>query len=431
MTRARISNYIVAGCVAGSFILGLTANPSSGAQGGAPERVIQGKNVGGKVLEPLNGYNTVLGEIKDRFYGETPSDIKLTYQAIHGLLKAVDDPYTRFMDPEECKIFREKNAGEFVGIGALLDGTPTKEGFVRVNKPLKGGPAMEAGLQKGDLIEKVDGKTVVGQTVDQVVKQIRGTPSTKVRLTIQRPGKAEPIEFNLVRRLVEVEVVESEMKEGQIGYITLSDFSNQRADEKLELAVRELKQQGMKGLVLDLRGNPGGLLDAAIDIVSRFVPSKNNAVIIVESGGERSARRCNPRKYLDPDYPIVVLINRGSASASEIVAGAFKDTGAGTVVGQTTYGKGLVQTVFTLPQDNSAVVITTHKYLTSMGNDIDRTRTRRGGVVPDVAVEFTEKDFIERRDPQMAKALEILYQKTGYVKPAAPATATTAKPPGG
>src|SRR5438067_4888684 len=174
----------------------------------------------------------------------------------------------------------------------------------------------------------------------------------------------------------------------------------------------------MKGLIIDLRGNPGGLLDSAIDLVSRFVPPGNNAVVIVEAGGHEEPKRVNPRKYLSPDYPIVVLINRTSASASEIFAGAMKDTHSATLVGQTTFGKGLVQTVFQRPQDNSAIKITTHKYLTSNGHDINRYRNRRGGVEPDVSVDIKEEDFLHGKDTQLQKALEILHQKTGYVKPA-------------
>ncbi len=428
MERKAFSTYLVAACISGSFVLGLYFPSRLGAQGGLPERVAAARQNGGRGLDPLQSYSGVLNELKNRYYGELPADNEVTYSAIRGLLKAVDDPYTRFLDPDEYRVERERNQGEFVGIGALLEPRPTKEGYVRVSQPIKGGPAFEAGLAAGDLITKVNGKSINGQSVDQVVKIIKGPAGTPVRLTIQRPGKTEPIEMNLTRRLVEVPPVESRMEPGNIGYVRLTQFVS-RADEKLEAALKDLKTQGMKGLVLDLRGNPGGFLEQAIDVVSQFIPPRNNAVVIVESGGERNAKRCNPRKYLNPEYPIIVLINQSSASASEIVAGAFQDTNSGIVVGQTTYGKGLVQTLFTLPQDNSAVMITTHKYLTSKGRDINRTREARGGVKPDVEVDYTEKDFIEKRDPQLAKALEILHEKTGYVKPAAAVAGNGAAPP--
>src|SRR5262249_12630353 len=161
----------------------------------------------------------------------------------------VDDPYTRFLEPKEYKALHDDNEGQIVGIGALLDSTPTKEGFARISRPLSNTPAAKAGIQKGDLITKVDGKSVVGMTVDQVVGIIRGQPNTAVRLTIQRPGKPEPLEIRIVREIVEIEVVQDvEMKEGNVGYIYLTQF-NQLADEKLAEAISDLKQKGMKGLI--------------------------------------------------------------------------------------------------------------------------------------------------------------------------------------
>lgn len=436
MARKHFASALIALCVVISFFLGLTFTPrASSAQGGLPERMAAARATSGsRDLDPLNSYSNVLGELKERYNGTLPTDTKLTYAAVRGLLDTVDDPYTQFLDPEEAKQLNDQNEGEFVGIGALLESQPTKDGFVRISRPLSGTPAQKAGIQKGDLITKVDGKSVVGMTVDQVVKLIRGQPDTAVKILIQRPGATQPQEFKIVRKMVEIEVVEDvSMKEGGVGYLVLNQF-NQRADEKLEAAVRDLETQGMKALIIDLRNNPGGLLDVAIDVVSRFIPPRdlstgrpNNAVIIVESGGQQDPKLVKPRKYMSPKYPIVVLVNRNSASASEIVAGAFKDTHAGTVVGTTTFGKGLVQTVFSRPQDGSAIKITTHKYLTSKGHDINRTRDHRGGVEPDVQVDLTEEDFFNRKDPQLDKALEILHQKIGYVKPAG-GTASAGQP---
>lgn len=419
MRNRSIATYLIAGCAGASFLYGLTFPRQLGAQGGLPESVSKRRVAGGQELDPPSAYGTTLRDLRSTFYGDLPTDTELTYSAVRGMLKAVDDPYTRFLEPKEYKALHDDNEGQFVGIGALLDGAPTREGFARIARPLSNTPAAHAGIQKGDLITKVDGKSVVGMTVDQVVGMIRGQPNTTVRLTIQRPGKPDPLELHIMREMVEIEVVQDvEVKEGNIGYVYLTQF-NQLADEKLTEAVQDLKQKGMKGLIFDLRGNPGGLLDAAIDVSSRFVPPGNNAVVIVESGGQQESKKVNPRKYLDLGIPVVVLINHMSASASEIVAGAFKDTGSGTLVGTTTFGKGLVQTVFPRQQDNSAVMITTHKYLTSKGHDINRGRNRRGGVEPDVKVEETEADFIAGRDTQLDKALQILQQKTGYVKPAA------------
>jgi len=431
MVGKPIGSYLVGLAVGVSFLLGLTFPRSLSAQGGLPERIASTRAGGGRQMDPFNTYSRTVSELKDVFYGELPSDTKLTYAAVRGLLRSVDDPYTAFLDPEEYKALHDDNEGEFVGIGAFLQGQKTREGYVRIDRPLAGTPAMKAGILKGDIITKVDGKSVVDvPSVDGVVKLIRGEPDTPVRLTIQRPGKPDPLEFKIVRQMVEIEVVQDvKMLEGNIGYLFLTQF-NQRADEKVTEAVENLKAKGMKGLIIDLRGNPGGLLDSAIDLVSRFVPPGNNAVVIVEAGGHEDPKRVNPRKYLSPDYPIVVLINHTSASASEIFAGALKDTHSGTLVGLTTFGKGLVQTVFQRPQDNSAIKITTHKYLTSNGHDINRYRDRRGGVEPDVSVDITEEDFLHGKDTQLQKALDILHQKTGYVKPAAPqpAPATASVP---
>src|SRR5262249_46214077 len=226
-----------------------------------------------------------------------------------------------------------------------------------------------------------------------------------------------------VRRRVEYPVVESSMKEEKIGYVRLSLF-NAHADEQVEKAVRQLEKRGMKGLILDLRGNPGGMLEAAIDLVSRFIPCENKAVVIMEPGGKREEAACNPKKYLGLRGPLVVLVNGETASASEILAGAIQDTHTGTIVGETTYGKGLVQSVIELP-GGTAVAITSAKYLTSKGNDINRTRVRRGGVVPDVAVPQTEKDRFLGKDRQLERAVQVLRQeivaRQGGAPPAVPA----------
>jgi carboxyl-terminal processing protease len=227
------------------------------------------------------------------------------------------------------------------------------------------------------------------------------------------------VEVAIVRKPVEFEVVESRMEEGHIGYISLAQF-NELADPKIELAIHDLDAKGMKGLVLDLRGNPGGLLDAAIDIGSRFIPPGKSVVVIVEAGGEKDARKTNAHKFLGGKWPLVVLVNGTSASASEIVSGAIKDNKAGTILGTTTFGKGLVQTVVPL-EDGSACMITTAKYLTPLEKDINRSREQRGGVEPDVVINISEEQFMKGQDVQLQKAVQMLQEKTGYV-PQAKAT---------
>jgi carboxyl-terminal processing protease len=404
--------------VAGSFAAGLF-EPEVRAKGGLPELFSSLRPGGnGKELDPINTHNKVLMLVRDRFYGEVPSPTRLTYTGIRGMLGALDDPYTRFLTPEDYADLRQENTGEFEGIGAQLEGVPTKEGFIRISRPIPGGPADKAGVQRGDLITKVDGKSVVGMTVDQAVKIIRGKADTTVRLTLQRPGTKDPVEVAIVRKPVEFEVVESRMIDGNIGYVYLAQF-NELADLRLERHIKDLEGKGMKGLILDLRGNPGGLLDSAIDIGSRFIPANRGVVVIVENGGEKDARRTNAAKYLGGKWPVIVLVNRTSASASEIVAGAIKDNKTGTIVGTTTFGKGLVQTVVPL-EDGSACMITTAKYLTPSEKDINRSREQRGGVEPDVVVEISEDEFLANKDTQLKRAVELLHEKTGTKAAAAP-----------
>jgi carboxyl-terminal processing protease len=409
MKRAGAFTAFLTLVIAVSFTAGVFA-PELSAQGGYPEGLFNLRPSGsGRELDPAATYSKVLNTVRDRYVGDVPSDTKMTYSAIHGMLKTLDDPYTRFLDRVEYTQLKEENQGEFEGIGAQLAGSPTKDGYVQIVKPLPNGPAARAGIIRGDLITHIDGKSVVGMTVDQAVKLIRGRANTVVRLTIKRLSENKSREFAITRAPVEFEVVDYSMKAGDIGYVSLAQF-NEMADDKMKLAIQDLDRKGMKGLILDLRGNPGGLLEESIDIVSRFVPGNKGAVIIVESGGERDTRKTDGSKYLGGRWPLVVLVNRTSASASEIVSGAIKDNKAGVILGTTTFGKGLVQTVVPL-DGGSACMITTAKYLTPSGKDINRSRDQRGGVEPDVMVDVTEEEWIKHKDPQLQKAIELLHQQ--------------------
>jgi carboxyl-terminal processing protease len=399
--------------VAGAFAAGIF-EPELQAAGGLPELFSALRPSGaGRELDPLNSYNRILGLVRDRFYGNRPSDTRLTYSGIRGMLNILDDPYTRFLDPEEYADMRMRNQGEFEGIGAELDRQISKDGYVRIDRPMPGGPALRAGIRRGDFITRINGKTVVGMSVDDAVAAIRGKAGSSVRLSILTPGHKRARDVTLTRQPVELEVVETRegLLPGKIGYVMLTEF-NEIADQRLETAIRRLDGQGMRGLILDLRGNPGGLLDSAIDIASRFIPPRKDVVIIVEPKSEPERRHTIGAKYLAGKWPLVVLVNRTSASASEIVAGAIKDNHAGTIIGTTTFGKGLVQTLVPL-EGGSACAITTQKYLTPSGRDINRSRDQRGGVEPDLVVELSENDFLARRDTQLNRAVEYLRQKSG------------------
>lgn len=415
MKRTGVFSICVGVLMTGAFSFGLF-EPELRAQGW-PETIFSVRPTGGgNTLEPLQTYNRVLQIVKDRFYGELPpeADRKLTYVGIRGMLNKLDDPYTRFLDPEEYRELAEENDGQFEGIGAHLAPRPTKEGYIKILRPVEGGPAFRAGIKSSDLITHVDGKSVVGMTVSDAVKMIRGKANTPVRLTLTRRGEAKPLTKAITREPVEYEVVESRIVQNDIGYVYITQF-NDMADRKMTAAISKMegelaKKGGMKGLVLDLRGNPGGLLDAAIDISSRFVPKNHTVVVIEEAGGERDVRRTVGEKFLGAKWPLVVLINRTSASASEIVAGAVKDNDAGTLIGTTTFGKGLVQTVVPL-EDNSACMITTAKWKRPSGKDINRSRQMRGGVEPDMTVEVTEDQWLKKQDIQLDKAVEFIRSK--------------------
>lgn len=402
---------LVIAAAAVAFGLGL-AFPGASPARALPETVVPVPETTDD-LQAWNAYYQALQQAKDRFYGEMPGDMDLTYAAVRGMLRTLDDPFTRFMDPVEYKSTKEENVGDYVGIGAYLDSAPTAEGYITIRRTVPKGPAAHAGLKAGDAITHVDGKPVKGVDSDQLSEMIRGAPHTAVRITIHRPaprGHApRTLVVRVVRAPVEFEVVDDSMKEGGIGYVHLSLF-NQHSAEQVTHSIRQMEKRGMKGLILDLRDNPGGVLEAAIDIVSSFLPPDNKAVVIVEAGGRREAVPCNAKKYLHLKVPLVVLIDGDSASAAEILAGAIKDTHVGTLIGETTYGKGLVQSVIELP-GGSATAITSAKYLTSKGNDINRTEKRRGGVEPDIKVDLTERDILANKDPQLDRAMQFLREK--------------------
>ncbi|MDH7482004.1 MAG: S41 family peptidase [Armatimonadota bacterium] len=350
-------------------------------------------------VECTDAYWQIYSYISNNYFGKTPDPKQLTYSAIRGMLAALGDRYTRFLDPEQNKEMQSENRGDFEGIGAELD---VKDGYVFIKNPLPNSPAKNAGLKKNDVILKVDDTLIHGMDIDEVVKRIRGPRGTKVRITIKREGVPEPMEFEITRQVIISPMVEVEMKddESKIGYIALRQF-NEKSDEQFDQALTKLEADKVQALILDLRNNPGGLLDVAVDIGSRFIDN-GDIVIIQNKGGERTSLRVNPSQHNHKRYPLVVLINEMSASASEIVAGAIQDHKAGKLVGVPTFGKGLVQQIFNL-EDGSAVAISTAKYLTPLGRDVDKQKIK-----PDVIVEPTDEDIKAENDVQLKKAIEIL-----------------------
>lgn len=420
---------VLAAGLLGSFTLGL-AFPEvlAGAQryriaGGLPERHARLRpwDRGRNPVEPLNSYYRVLSELKDRYYGPLPGDVNLTYAAIRGLLRPLDDPYTRFLDPDAYRQMLEENQGGYVGLGALMAPKPTREGYPRIHRVMRGTLAHRAGLKPMDLILAVNGVSTRGKSMETVWTMLRGRAGTPVRLTIRRAGR-QPFAVRILRQPVEFEIVEDRMLEGKVGLIAMSEF-NERSDARVDRALTRLERQGMRALILDLRGNRGGTLDAAHEVASRFLPRGKDVVVIVERTGEPEVRKVleskHNHRFNRPGrmVPLVVLVNRTSASAAEIVSGAIKDHRAGTILGTPTYGKGLVQTVVPL-RGGAAIAITSARYLTPSRQDINRTRDRRGGITPDIIVQATEQDWVRHNDVQLRRALTLLHQRIGYRRPA-------------
>jgi carboxyl-terminal processing protease len=311
-------------------------------------------------------------------YFEELDEKKLINGAIDGMVKALDDPYTDYMSVEEADKFHSSINSSFQGIGAEIQ---EKDGHIMIVSPIKGSPAEKAGLRPNDIIMEVDGKSLQGMTSTEAVTIIRGKKGTKVELTIQRPGTADPVKVPIIRDDIPIETVYGEMAGDGIAKVQITSFSTNTSKELAE-KLNELQKQGMKGLVLDLRQNPGGLLDEAISISSMFVP-KGKLILKVEDRDGKTEEYPSQNDG-NPDFPLVVLIDKGSASASEILAGAVSESAGVKLVGETTFGKGTVQTAKDFP-DNSNIKFTTAKWLTPNGNWIHKK-----GIKPDIEVALPE-----------------------------------------
>lgn len=324
---------------------------------------------------------------------------EMLYGAVGGLVAAIGDPYTVFMTPTENQQFHQSLGGRLEGIGAELT---LRDGQVVVVAPIKGSPAAEAGLSPEDIIINVNDEDVTGKSLVQVVERIRGPKGTSVVLTIERPGEEEFLIFTIVRNEILVPSVEYEIKKtatGSIGYIALNQFGDGSVEE-VRKALAELRNEDLTGLVFDVRFNGGGYLEGAVELVSFFL-SGGKAVSVQRRTGEPIHHYVIGRPII-PDMPMVILINEGSASASEILAGALQDHKRATVIGKKSFGKGTVQEVFDLP-GGSSIRITTAKWLTPNGKDLSSE-----GVLPDITVERTREEIQNKRDPQLDAAIEWL-----------------------
>jgi len=300
----------------------------------------------------------------------------LIYGAIKGMVGALD-PYSQFMDPQSYKDMREDTKGSFGGLGIEI---AIQKNQLTIISPIDGTPAFRAGLEPGDEIMKIDGESTEGITIMDAVHKMRGPKGTKCELTIRRRGKPDWFDVTIIRDIIKIQSVRYEMLDGDIGYIRLTEFMERTGDD-FNRALRDLEKRGMKGLILDLRNNPGGLLNMAAEIAEYFVPQ--GKLIVYTEGRHKSQNIRFFSSTMRPlkDVPLAVLVNKGSASASEIVAGAIQDWNLGVIVGEKTFGKGSVQTIVPLG-DGSALRITTARYLTPKGRLI-----HGNGITPDMVVE--------------------------------------------
>lgn len=327
--------------------------------------------------------------IETKYVNDT-DDVKLIDGAIDGMVKSLNDPHSNYLSPKMYKTLMEQTEGSFAGIGVVMG--MDNEQKIHIVGIMENSPGQKAGLQEGDEILAVDGVPVTQMAFDEVATHVRGQAGTDVVLTIMRDNANQDI--TITRDNIKLKTVGHKMLDNNIGYIQIVSFSEDTANEFNE-AYNDLKNQGMKALVLDLRNNPGGLLTTCIEIAKKLVP-KGEIVSIVDKQGNKETYSSSLEA---PEYPLVVLINKNSASASEILSGAIQDTKAGTIIGNTSYGKGSVQTILPMFEDD-AVKLTIAKYYTPSGRSIDGT-----GITPDIEINLDEN---ATSDTQLDKALEVL-----------------------
>lgn len=339
-----------------------------------------------------------IGIVSDRYIDSPVDQQKILYGAVRGAISAAGDEYTEFFNPEDLADFQTQLEGNFDGIGAEIG---KRNGAVVVIAPLDDSPAQKAGLQPNDIIVSVDGQSTSDWSVDDTVHKIRGTKGTPVVLTLYREGKSDTFDVSIVRENIEVKSVKlsyKQVNDKKIAIITLSRFGN---DTKalFRKAVDDIKKQSVQGLVLDLRNDPGGYLEGAIEVSSYWLGK--DQLVVTEARSNKAPLAYNSYGYKDlAGLKTVVLINAGSASAAEIVAGALRDNGVARLVGEKSFGKGSVQELIELPK-GGAVKVTVAKWITPSGKNLNKD-----GLEPDLKVELSEDDRNNKKDPQLDKALE-------------------------
>lgn len=350
-----------------------------------------------KTVQKLNYLESLINEE----YLEEKEEDSLREGLYAGLMSGLNDPYSTYYTAEQYKELNTSNEGSYVGIGAVLQ--KDKDGGAKIVQLYEGGSGEQAGLKKGDVLKAIDSEDVTEKETSDIASMIRESDKDSVTLTIQRNEETKEIKVEI--RDVEIQTVSHEMLDDETGYIRISEFSEVTSNQ-YKKAFEDLQDKGMKKLVVDLRDNPGGLLTAVCDVLRQILP-KGLIVYTEDKNGKKEEEKCDGKRELT--MPLAVLVNGGSASASEIFAGAVKDYGIGTIVGTTTYGKGVVQTIQPL-SDGSAVKITIAKYFTPKGNDINKK-----GIAPDVEAELSEDstdwtELTHEEDTQLQAALKEIRQ---------------------
>lgn len=418
---------VVLGLIAGAFAAGTLAGRLSARRRAAPPPVVEldnGEEVPELITEIMEGdegetatpdegdeglepgeeiddelIREVLNILEDEFYGELPDAKTLAYGAIRGMLMTLEDPYTSFVEPDIADILNEDATGEFEGIGATVQ--MREDGYLEIVRPLPQHPAEEAGLQAGDLILSVDEQSIVGMGLWEALGLIRGPAGTDVSLEIARPGQEDTFRVTITRARIDLPIVEYEILEGDVAYVQLTEFSA-TASDLLEEALTELLAENPKGLIFDLRNNPGGYLNQSIAVADLFLDEGLVAIERDSFGNEE--RFYSYDGDLAEDIPLVVLINGGSASASEIVAGAIRDRERGLLVGEATLGKGSVQLPHNL-SDGSQLRVTIARWFTP-----DDITIHDEGLEPNVEVELPP-DTPSEDDPQLDRAIDLILEE--------------------
>src|SRR5450759_724689 len=370
----RKTTLILLGAAAGSAMMLLAVQPQTIFAGTSAKAA-----AAADTYRQLNLFGDVFERVRAD-YVEKPDDSKLIETAINGMLAGLD-PHSSYMDPKSFKDMQVQTRGEFGGLGIEVT---MEDGLIKVVAPIDETPAAKAGIMANDIITQLDGEQVQGLTLNQAVEKMRGPLNTKIKLTIMRKGQDKPIEVSITRDIIRVRSVRSHVDGDDVGYIRLTQF-NEQTTEGLKMAIAEIKAKAsndkLKGYVLDLRNNPGGLLDQAISVSNAFL--QRGEIVSTRGRNAAETQRFNARPGGDitGGKPVIVLINGGSASASEIVAGALQDHKRVTVIGTRSFGKGSVQTIIPLGSGNGALRLTTARYFTPSGRSIQAK-----GIVPDIEV---------------------------------------------